>query len=219
MLAFEESGFRGRKTGNEGKTVKNALAAVLVVLALTLSLSAQSSQCLIVRSAEGHRFRNAMIAGVLTGGIGLAAGAAFSGAKYEYADSYNLTGTKPKYSGKELEKLQSEGVHVIVVNKKTAGAEMESARNSCKSSAAPTPQAVSTAAPQAPPAPATPVSAPTQTAPAPAVTPVSTATTQTTQQAPTVIPVPVPVKASAPLCIASMIDANGKETCTQYARQ
>jgi hypothetical protein len=37
-------------------------------------------------------------------GIGFAAGAAFSGAKYEYADSYNLTATKPKYKGKELER-------------------------------------------------------------------------------------------------------------------
>src|ERR1700732_5358810 len=116
-----------------------------IVLALTLSASAQSSQCLIVRSAEGHRFRNAMIAGALTGGIGLVAGAAFSGAKYEYADSYNLTATKPKYKGKELEKLQSEGVHVIVVNKKTASTEMDSARNSCKS-AGPT-QAIQAAAP------------------------------------------------------------------------
>jgi len=145
-----------------------------------------------------------MIAGALTGGIGLAAGLAFSGAKYEYADSYNLTGTKPKYKGKELEKLQSEGVHVIVVNKKTASTEMESARNSCKSSAAPTSttQAVQPAAPQA--------------APATTVTLVSGPTTQTVQP-PAVTP--VPVKASAPVCTASMIDANGNQTCTQYARQ
>src|ERR1700732_3096036 len=45
-----------------------------IVLALTLSASAQSSQCLIVRSAEGHRFRNSMIAGALTGGMGVATG-------------------------------------------------------------------------------------------------------------------------------------------------
>jgi len=31
-----------------------------------------------------------MIAGALTGGIGFAAGAAFGGAKYEYADSFNM---------------------------------------------------------------------------------------------------------------------------------
>ena len=187
--------------------MKNTLPVVLVVLALTLSLSAQSSECLIVRSAEGHRFRNAMIAGALTGGIGLAAGAAFSGAKYEYADSYNLTATKPKYSGKELEKMQSAGVHVIVVNKKTASAEMDSARNSCKSSGVPTPQAV-------------PAAAAPQAAPAPTVTPVSAPATQAVQPpAVTPVPVPIPVKASAPLCTASIIDANGNQTCTQYARQ
>jgi hypothetical protein len=178
---------------------------MLAVLALTLSMSAQSSQCLIVRSAEGHRFRNSMIAGALTGGIGFAAGAAFSGAKYEYADSFNLTSTKEKYKGKELEKLQSEGVHVIVVNKKTASAEMDSARNSCKSSGAPTPQAV-------------PAAAAPQAAPAPTVTPVSAPATQAVQP-PAVTPVPVPAKASAPLCTASIIDANGNQTCTQYARQ
>jgi hypothetical protein len=169
--------------------VKSVLAAMPIVLALTLSASAQSSQCLIVRSAEGHRFRNSMIAGALTGGIGFAAGAAFSGAKYEYADSYNLTATKPKYKGKELEKLQSEGVHVIVVNKKTASAEMESARNSCKSSAAPT-STQQVVQPTAPPA-----------APAPAVSPAA------------------PVEAIAPVCVASSIDANGREICTQYSRQ
>jgi hypothetical protein len=153
---------------------------MLVVLAFALPLSAQSSQCLIVRSAEGHRFRNSMIAGALTGGIGFVAGAAFSGAKYEYADSFNMTSTKPKYKGKELEKLQGEGVHVIVVNKKTASAEMDSARNSCKGTTAPAPQAA---------------------------------------QAPTVTPTVAPVAPSAPVCLASRIDANGKETCTQYAKQ
>src|ERR1700757_1725236 len=94
------------------KSMRATLAAIFVVVLSALSMSAQSSQCLIVRSAEGHRFRNSMIAGALTGGIGFAAGAAFSGAKYEYADSFNMTATKPKYKGKELEKLQSEGVHV-----------------------------------------------------------------------------------------------------------
>ena len=54
--------------------MKHKLVVMLVVLAFALPLSAQSSQCLIVRSAEGHRFRNSMIAGALTGGIGFAAG-------------------------------------------------------------------------------------------------------------------------------------------------
>jgi hypothetical protein len=101
-----------------------------------------------------------MIAGALTGGIGFAAGAAFSGAKYEYADSFNLATTKQKYKGKELEKLQSQGVHVIVVNKKTASAEMDSARNSCKGVATPSLQTAqaTTAAPAV-----TTVSAPAKT--------------------------------------------------------
>lgn len=192
--------------------MKHILSVMLIVLALTLSLSAQSSQCLIVRSAEGHRFRNSMIAGALTGGIGFAAGAAFSGAKYEYADSFNLGVTKPKYSGKELGKLQSEGVHVIVVNKRTASTEMDSARNSCKSSGTPAPLPV-----QAPAT--TPVSgAPTpQAVQTPA--PVSTAPAPQAVQAPVLTPVSAPVKNSNSLCLASTIDANGKETCTKYAQQ
>jgi hypothetical protein len=49
---------------------------ILVVLAGSLSLQAETNECMIVRSAEGHRFKNSMIAGALTGGIGFAAGAA-----------------------------------------------------------------------------------------------------------------------------------------------
>jgi hypothetical protein len=139
-----------------------------VVLLLLASIVSQAAndQCLIVRSAEGHRFRNSMIAGALTGGIGFAAGAAFSGAKYEYADSFNMTSTKPKYKGKELEQLQRSGVHVIVVNKKTASSEMDSARNSCKSIApvaAPAPVAAVSPAPAPASSPAVPQQSNTQT--------------------------------------------------------
>src|ERR1700676_5645592 len=76
--------------------------------------------CLIVTSAEGHRFRNSMIAGALTGGIGLIAGAAFSGGRYEFRDSVNMPASdvKMKYKGPELQKLQQNGVHVVVVDKK-----------------------------------------------------------------------------------------------------
>lgn len=92
-------------------------------------------ECLIVTSAEGHRFRNAMIGGVLTGGIGLAAGAAFSGGRYEYRDSYNLPASdvRVKYKGPELQNLEQRGVHVIVVDKKDkTGAEVRDARSSCQ---------------------------------------------------------------------------------------
>ena len=196
--------------------MKNTLAAMLIVLALTLSLSAQSSQCLIVRSAEGHRFRNAMIAGVLTGGIGLAAGAAFSGAKYEYADSYNFPTTKPKYSGSELTKLQSAGVHVIVVEKKTASAEMDSARNSCKSSTAPAAQAVPVPAPAVTAVSAVPAP---QAVPAPAVAPIPTASAPQAVEAPALTPVSAPANTNHSLCLASTIAADGTETCTKYAQQ
>ena len=95
---------------------------------------AKSMSCLIVTSAEGHRFRNSMIAGVLTGGVGLAAGMAFSGGRYDYRDSYDLarSDVKLKYKGPELQKLEQNGVHVIVVNKKDkSGEEVKAARAAC----------------------------------------------------------------------------------------
>lgn len=91
--------------------------------------------CLIVTSAEGHRFRNSMIAGALTGGVGLLAGAAFSGGRYEYRDSIGVPAqdVKMKYKGPELKKLQGNGYRIIVVNKKdTTGTEVNTARSSCK---------------------------------------------------------------------------------------
>jgi hypothetical protein len=100
--------------------------------ATTSQPAGQTRPCLIVRQAEGHRFRNSMIAGALTGGIGFAAGAASGGAKYEYVDSFKLTDTKLKYSGKELQKLQGGGVHIVTVSKKATGDEIKDARASCK---------------------------------------------------------------------------------------
>jgi hypothetical protein len=76
-----------------------------------------------------------MIAGVLTGGIGLAAGAAFSGGRYEYRDSYNVPASdiRVKYKGPELQKLDQAGVHIIVVDKKDkSGTEVKDARSACQ---------------------------------------------------------------------------------------
>lgn len=101
--------------------------------------TAAPKECLIVTSAEGHRFRNSMIAGVLTGGIGLAAGAAFSGGRYEYRDSYGVPASeiKVKYKGPELQGLEQKGVHVIVVDKKDkTGEEVKDARAACTESVA-----------------------------------------------------------------------------------
>jgi hypothetical protein len=96
--------------------------------------------CLIVTSAEGHRFRNSMIAGALAGGVGFAAGLAFSGGRYEYRDSYNLppSDVKTKYKGPQLQKMQKDGIHVIVVDKKDkTGAEVREARAACRASDSP----------------------------------------------------------------------------------
>lgn len=120
------------------------IAALLFLAALLVS-TGFAQQCLIVRSAEGHRFRNSMIAGALTGGIGFAAGAASGGAKYEYVDSFRMTNTKLKYKGGELQKLQQQGVHIVVVNKKATADETKSARESCATLGAPPAPASTTA--------------------------------------------------------------------------
>ncbi|MGA3293777.1 MAG: hypothetical protein ABSE45_07315 [Candidatus Acidiferrales bacterium] len=100
--------------------------------AVTAQPAVETRPCLIVRQAEGHRFRNSMIAGALTGGIGFAAGAASGGAKYEYVDSLHFSNTKLKYDGKELQKLQESGVHIVTVSKKATGDEIKDARESCR---------------------------------------------------------------------------------------
>jgi hypothetical protein len=140
----------------------------VIVILMSLSVLAAAQSCLVVRQAEGHRFRNSMIAGVLTGGIGFAGGLAFSGAKFEYVDAYNVSNPKMKYKGSELQKLQSSGVHVIIVEKAKKGIstadEVKDARDSCKSIAAtPPPQPTTTA-------PATTAPATTQQSASPNVT-------------------------------------------------
>jgi hypothetical protein len=179
------------------------VTALLLLFALSAIAFGQqpSGQCLIVTSAEGHRFRNAMIAGALTGGIGLAAGATFSGGRYEYRDAFNLPASdiKTKYKGPELQKLEQRGVHVVVVNKHDkTGVEVKDARESCQSMTAPAPA----------------VAAPTASAPAPvpALVPVSMPVS-------TPAPAPAPVQVKAPVvCVASTTDAQGNETCTRYAQ-
>ena len=142
-------------------------AALLFLATLFVSTGFAQQECLIVRSAEGHRFRDSMIAGALTGGIGFAAGAAFGGAKYEYVDSFHMTNTKLKYKGGELQKLQKDGVHIIVINKKATSDETKSARESCMALSALPSTPTATASPTVNAAPAIPTAA----APAPATQP------------------------------------------------
>lgn len=141
------------------------ILALLFLSTLIVSTGFAQQQCLIVRSAEGHRFRNSMIAGALTGGIGFAAGAAFGGGKYEYVDSFHMDGTKLKYKGGELQKLQQEGVHIVVINKKATADETKSARESCAAlGEAPKSNPVPASTASAPAAPQSPTPAPTQAA-------------------------------------------------------
>jgi hypothetical protein len=96
-----------------------------------VSAPAPVQSCLIVTSAEGHRMRNSIIAGALTGGIGLAAGLIASGGRYEYRDAVNMppADVKMKYKGGELQKLQQQGIHVVVIRKNDKQGETAAIQN------------------------------------------------------------------------------------------
>ena len=100
-----------------------------------------NNSCLIVTSAEGHRMRNAIIAGVFTGGIGLATGLIASGGRYEYRDAINVppADVKMKYKGDELQKLQKQGVHIVVIRKNDKQGESEAIQNGRNACFAPAP--------------------------------------------------------------------------------
>ncbi len=53
------------------------------------------------------------------------------GAKYDLVDSVNYHAEKVAFKGKELEKLQSGGVPVIVLDKKYTLGDVEAARKTC----------------------------------------------------------------------------------------
>jgi hypothetical protein len=53
------------------------------------------------------------------------------GAKFDYVDAVNFRLIKTAYTGKDLQKLQAQGVHVIVLNENFAAADLEAARKAC----------------------------------------------------------------------------------------
>jgi len=53
------------------------------------------------------------------------------GAKYDYVESFGLV-SKMSYNGKELQKLQGDGVKVVVLQNKYSSEDLEGARKSCK---------------------------------------------------------------------------------------
>ncbi len=54
------------------------------------------------------------------------------GTKYDLVDSLNLKGAKTAYKEKELDKLQAEGVRVIILEKKYQAEALENARQECR---------------------------------------------------------------------------------------
>jgi hypothetical protein len=53
------------------------------------------------------------------------------GAKYDLVDTVNYNAPKVAFTGKELQKAQASGVHVIVLEKKYTQGDAEAARRSC----------------------------------------------------------------------------------------
>jgi hypothetical protein len=84
---------------------------VLTILALTAILTAEDKPCLIVQSTQGNRLVGLAAAGVV--GLALA-----HGERFPYLESRNLPihDVKDQYKRKDLEKLESKGVKVIVTN-------------------------------------------------------------------------------------------------------
>jgi hypothetical protein len=58
------------------------------------------------------------------------------GSKYDYVDSIDLPSSKLTYHGDELEKMQQDGIHVVVLNNKFAASDLDEARKSCRESIA-----------------------------------------------------------------------------------
>ncbi len=121
------------------KAIGVAAGAIIVLMLATFTM-AESNQCVIVRGGENHRVRNAAIFGVLTGGIGLGAGALLSGTSYERVDAIGDVPFKLKYKGKDLKKFQAEGIHIVVVSKNEP---IPNTRMACGIEPAPAPAPVS----------------------------------------------------------------------------
>ena len=54
------------------------------------------------------------------------------GAKYDLVDTVNYKAEKVAYKGKEIQEVQKQGVHVIVLEKRAASEDVESARKACR---------------------------------------------------------------------------------------
>jgi len=104
-------------------------ACIILAVALCATASAQTDQpeavkkCLIVKH-KGTIGRRLMFTALI--GVPIA-----PGSKYDYVDSINLAAQKLAFSGKDLQKIQTDGVHVIVLNNKYTSTDLQDARKAC----------------------------------------------------------------------------------------
>jgi len=59
------------------------------------------------------------------------------GSKYDYVDSIDYQTKKMKFGAKDLQKVQDSGVHVVILNKDFAAADLEAGHNACRGVPAP----------------------------------------------------------------------------------
>ncbi len=112
--------------------------ALLVLVLGVLSASAQNQeQKQTPPSSEGSKAKPCLIV-KHKGTIGrrliwtaLIAVPIAPGANYDYVDSVNYT-AKPKYKGKELQQVQAQGVHVIILERNYKQENLDAARKACR---------------------------------------------------------------------------------------
>lgn len=92
---------------------------VAALLILTGCLFAEDRPCLLVRPTEGFEYMGKRW-----------------GSKYEYVDSFKMTQPKMSYKKSDLEKLQGQGVHVVLVPRDAVRDQISQARDSCEISTA-----------------------------------------------------------------------------------
>ncbi len=92
---------------------------------------AATSQCLIVKH-KGTIGRRLIFTALI--GVPIA-----PGAKYDLVSAVNYRAQKVAFTGKQLEKLQAEGVRVTVLEKKYTQQDLDAARNSCRQETTPKP--------------------------------------------------------------------------------
>jgi hypothetical protein len=88
--------------------------------------TAKATGCLIVKH-KGTVGRRLMWTALI--GVPIA-----PGTKYDYVDSLQMASTKTSFKGKELQEMESQGTHVIVLNDHFQTSDLQAALESCKTS-------------------------------------------------------------------------------------